>query len=69
VSVHRTEIDIDDRAEAEDAAEETDAEQRVTPKAPNELPRHCQDTRKVSGERATHMPPDARESDLPEIQG
>jgi hypothetical protein len=69
VSVQRTEIDIEERAEAEEAAEETDAEQRVTPKDANEPPRHCQDARNVSGETATHMPPEARESERPEIQG
>jgi hypothetical protein len=69
VSVQRTEIDLDDRAEAEDAAQEADVEQRVTPKDPNEPPRHCQDSRKVSGETATHMPAETRESERPEIQG
>jgi hypothetical protein len=67
--VHRTEIDPDDRTEAEEAADQTDNEQRVTPKDPHEPPRHCQDTRKVSGEQATHMPPETHESKLPEIQG
>lgn len=54
----------------EDEEEPREAEGvRVVPKDPSPPERFRQDTRKVSGETATHLPEGAEEADRPVIQG
>lgn len=54
----------------EDEEEPREAEgERVVPKDPNPPERFRQDTRSVSGEAATHLPPESEETDRPVVQG